>query len=333
MAVGTVPPLRIPLCDASGNIRTNADSLSLADLAALLGLNVPQDFEWVAEPGYGQPQIDVAWNGFSYLQGSLPSGPTLGAVWTLFGTFPKVTKAGRQENWLKVLTGAASACMNIFRPITGQVEMLDFFDTLSPTISAGVSSTVRIPRAYQISAEISKVLAGDVIFPRFWFGFCNITDAAGNGFARRSNMIGLVGDGAGGFQFASVNCPTASNNPGDPSMACIVSNATQPGSLVTPGTSGFWVTIKMVPPVPGVSNGQVASYLGNTRVALVSLPAAFPQFSVSSIDVANAQYFGIQPAIVQYPNQDGVTIDPGVLLRDIRYKVTSNLDVGATLQT
>lgn len=329
MAIGSLPPLRIAIADPSGNIDTNLDTISLAELADLLGLTTPQDTEWVTEPGYGQGSIGAQWNGFAYLQGALPSVPNSAAPWTLFGTFPTVVKSGRQENWLQVKPTAVSASISIFRPVVGQVESLDFFDTASTTITGTTGG--HLPRAYQFSAEIAKINAGDVIFPRFWFGFCNITDAAGNGFARRSCMIGLIGDGAGGFQFASVNCPNGSNAPGDPSMQCLVTDATQPSVLVTPGASAFYVTIKMVPPIPGVSGGQVACYLGSTRVALVTNANFFPQRSVSSIDVTNSQYFGIQPAIAEYPNQDGITVDAGVLLRDIRYKVTSNLDVGATL--
>lgn len=286
------------------------------------------DSEWVSDPEYNQGSIAANWGGFGYQRGGTPYPINAGnpsAVWTTFGTIPTIQKAGMPETWGRMLTGAggASGSLNLFRP---QIFYgLDFFDQLSPELLAAGNPG---PVAYELYITLKKINAGDIPTNRMWFGALNVTDVT-NLFARRACMCGLMGDGGGGFQFGSVNTPTADNNPADNGQSTVVVGPTvNPPELANPGTNAFGIKIKVVPPVPGVSGGQIACYFpASTRRALYTNTVNFPRNSVSNIDVTNADYFGVQLGFAVFPNPDNVTVDPGIFWRDLRVKITQDTSV------
>lgn len=324
------PALRIALADPGGNVDANLDTISVAELAALLGLGGVSDTVWIADPLINQGAIGNAWNGYAYQLGGEPFVPNgIAAAFAQWGggTSTLVQPAGAQETWLAAIRGAgfANARIVLFRPggIGGFSQIIPFCDTLSPMATGGGA-----PVAYVLSAVLRKNGAGDTTDTRQWFGFLNVTDVT-NFFARRACGVGLIGDGAGGFVFGAVNCPDASNNPIDPQEQAILSAGSVPA--ITPGASAFAVAIKCVPPIPGVQGGRIGCYLGDSLKATFTTNASFPRRSVSSIDVLAGIYFGVQAGWALFPNQDGVTVDPSLLLRDIRLRITKNTDLGATL--
>jgi hypothetical protein len=119
-----------------------------------------------------------------------------------------------------------------------------------PTFPSYIPSSDRFNVGYAIVMEawMRKKLAGDTSDCRYCFGFANNRVVTPS---RRMARCGLVGDGAGGYRFGSVNCPdafvagAANNAPGD-----IDANAVQPPELVAPGTTWWRVKVKMVPATP-----------------------------------------------------------------------------------
>lgn len=128
--------------------------------------------------------------------------------------------------------------------------------------------------ALEMSAWMRKTLAGDGSDCRFCFGIANNRTL---GPSRRTCWAGLIGDGAGGYRFGSVNCPdsfvggAANNNPGD-----VDANAVQPPSLVAPGTNWWKARIKVVPPTK-TTPGRWAGYYNNGPAIIFDTQANMPR--------------------------------------------------------
>jgi hypothetical protein len=145
-----------------------------------------------------------------------------------------------------------------------------------PTFPSYIPSSDRFNVGYAIvmSAWMRKKNAGDTSDCRFTFGFANnrVTSPS-----RRMARCGLLGDGAGGYRFGSVNCPdafvagAANNAPGD-----IDANAVQPAELVAPGTTWWKVALKMTPATP-TTPLRWAAYFNNALVATFTNQANIPR--------------------------------------------------------
>jgi hypothetical protein len=145
-----------------------------------------------------------------------------------------------------------------------------------PTFPSYIPQANRFDLGYAIilSAWMRKKGAGDASDCRFCFGFANnrVTSPS-----RRMTRCGLVGDGAGGYRFGSVNCPdafvggAANNAAGD-----IDANAVQPAELVAPGTTWWKVAIKFVPATP-TTPLRWGAYYNNALVATFTNQANIPR--------------------------------------------------------
>lgn len=166
----------------------------------------------------------------------------------------------------------------VFRPnAAGQPLYADMgpltFHTTDPTY---IPSNGRddVGYALEMTAFMRKRLAGDGSDCRFCFGIANNRTL---GPSRRTCWAGLVGDGAGGYRFGSVNCPdsflggAANNNPGD-----IDANSQQPPSLVAPGVNWWKVRIKVVPPTLATP-GRWAGYYNNGPAFVFDQQANMPR--------------------------------------------------------
>jgi len=159
-----------------------------------------------------------------------------------------------------------------------------------------------------------KVLAGDDTMARQFLGFANVTDPD---FGKRSCMVGLLGDGAGGFRFGSLNCPEAPGGATQNGETDIDADPFQPAGLVAPGASAFRVDIKMCPPTHLDTVGRIGCYLNGVLQKEYTAEANLPRASRTSIDVLAPNYCFIQGCVANWP--DGVTQDPGFYVRDLRF--------------
>lgn len=179
--------------------------------------------------------------------------------------------------------GGASAGQNIcwvFRPSqTGNPFYVDVGNLTFRTTDAAylpVQDRRDIGLAFEMSAWMRKVNAGDTSDCRFCFGFANnrVTSPS-----RRMTRCGLVGDGAGGYRFGSVNCPdafaggAANNAAGDIDANSVQPDAIKPANI---GTNWFKVRLKMVPATKATP-ARWAAYLNNVRVAIFDQQANFPR--------------------------------------------------------
>lgn len=166
--------------------------------------------------------------------------------------------------------------------------------------------------AIEISAWMRKKLAGDGSDCRFVFGFANnrVTSPS-----RRMTRCGLVGDGAGGYRYGSVNCPdafvggAANNAAGD-----IDANSVQPAELVAPGTTWWHTRIKFVPATP-TTPLRWGAYHNNALVAVFSTDTNIPRghqgvsddYSLIEASILNLQSDTVGLQIVP-PQLDLVTV-------------------------
>ena len=317
--------LRLALADPRGNINPNQDTITLAELATALGVDGVNGAEWIAEPFYGEASDGSPWQGFAYTSGGLPhagAGPAgIGVVWPNIGG----AAVSRVVGLMKVLDFTPTAIaevMHVFRPVSGVTAApapLDFYEALTPIIGTGADTPA--PIAYVLQAWMRKQGAADATACRQFLGFANVFDPD---FSRRSSFVGVVGDGLVGFRFGSVNCPDAPAGAVQNAATDIDAGSVQPAALVTPGASWFHVKVKLAPPVPGGLSGRVGVYLNGVLVATFSSTANLPRTARTSIDVQGAPYVAIQPVLAVWPNPDGVTVDPGLYLRDVRFAYTAD---------
>lgn len=279
--------------------------------------------EFISIPGYGLGSYNIAWTGLAFghhMTGSLNAG-NAAAVWRSLGSVNAfVRPIAGLGLVLEFLPAAAAAgareVFYQFTPFVATALPLEFI----PTWPAAVEPTPAVPPslACSISAWIRKRNAGDLPGARqFPIGFANVQDI---NFSRRIARVGLYGDGAGGFRFGSNNCPTApaggnENNQGDADA-----NSVRPNALIAPGTNWFHARIKMVSSSSSQS-GRFLCYLNQRLVATFATNANFPQSSRSAIDVAEIDYWAIMPSLGCWGNPDGVTVDPGFYMRDLRVRL------------
>lgn len=108
----------------------------------------------------------------------------------------------------------------------------------------------------------------------FCFGFTSASSGSGQSVYNNGNTpsFGLIGDGAGGFRFGSVNAPS-----GGPARArtYVDANAVQPAVLVNPGVAEFTVGIKHIPAIAAGQPARYLCYLNRTLVATFTDPANY----------------------------------------------------------
>jgi hypothetical protein len=143
------------------------------------------------------------------------------------------------------------------------------------------SDRLNLGYAFEMSAMMRKINAGDATDCRFSFGIRNFR---ANFPSRRTCWAGFFGDGAQGFRFGSVNCPDsfaggAANNAATDADA----GSVQPTQLVNPGTSWMLVRIKVVPATPTMP-ARWAGYLNNERIQIFDSPNNFPRGHIGVSD-------------------------------------------------
>lgn len=202
-----------------------------------------------------------------------------------------------------------------FRPynISGTVpQRIDFRESFGSMVSPALDASVPLPLACSISAYLRKEAGGDSSDARFTFGFCDFAVTAPSATVARN---GLIGDGAGGYRFGSVNCPDGAaageNGPTD-----IDVNSFQPAGLVAPSTNWFHVRIKMIPPTP-TQTGRWGAYLNGVLQATFTSNANFPRGSGAT----NRNYANIEPLIY---SASAASQLPGVLIDDLRVTFEEN---------
>lgn len=108
----------------------------------------------------------------------------------------------------------------------------------------------------------------------FCFGFTSASSGIGQSVYNTGTTpsFGLVGDGAGGFRFGSINAPSG----GAARVRTYVdANAVQPAVLVNPGTAEFTVGIKFVPALSASQPARFLCYLNRNLVATFADAANF----------------------------------------------------------
>lgn len=214
---------------------------------------------------------------------------------------------------IHVLPGAINqSLLNSFRLVSTQPLAVNFRDVYGPLLSPGIGADVPRGFATSIMAWCRKLAAGDSSTARCCIGFAETTTIGGPGSATLSPRCGLVGDGAGGYRFGSVNCPLGTAAPAENNATDIDANAVQPQALVAPGANWFHVRIKMIPPTPEVPNGRWEGYLNGVLAATFASPVNFPRGNQN----VDKRYARLEPVI---QNWGGVTVvQPSLAYRDIR---------------
>lgn len=286
--------------------------------------------EFIVQPGYNSSAPDVAWSGFAYSR-QLPAMWLAGngaAVWNLRGNQAPFFRIVSNIKVLDVfaIAGATGAqeSAQVFRPASAAGAasgMVDFIESWTPPITLEAAPGVGLPLAMFTSAWIRKRLAGDATSCAQFVGFAN--DNGDLNVSRRVARIGLMGDGALGFRFGSVNCPDAIAGGVDNGATDIDANSFQPAQLINPGAAWFHVAVKMIPAIEG-QPGRWGAYFNGRLVAVFTNLSNFPRTSRSTIDVSGGAYWPIVPAFCAFGN-NGAAPSPGYYVRDVRCGFTEAL--------
>ena len=146
---------------------------------------------------------------------------------------------------------------------------------VAPTVLAGAADA-HPGLAFVSEAVIRKVVSTDTPGCGVGFGFMACSTGYGQS-AYNSNLqplVGLIGDGAGGFRFGSVGCPR-----GVVAARAVTyadANAVQPDALVAPGAAEFRVRIKVIPPIDASTPAAWVAYLDGALVATFGDAANWP---------------------------------------------------------
>lgn len=255
--------------------------------------------------GIGRASPNVAWTGvntFTYLQGNTPV------------SLQYVFIDGRP--CFKVAVGANNAHTSpVFRPgaMTGRFP-LDFFGpsfgNLVAAISPAQKALIAQPMSCSIMAWMRKVSSGDGSSSRMFMGFADNTVVYSSNPVPR---VGIVGNGAGGYRYGSVNCPDglAGGANGDTD---IDANPIQPTDLVAPGTNWWHTRIKIVPATTDTP-AAIGCYHNGTLVATFSTSTNWPRGGQGTTH----DYTRIEACLRCWDNV------PGLILNDWRVWVEDDL--------
>lgn len=314
------PALRIALADPRGNINPNQDSLSLAELAAeiasTLGLSASHWLEGTDIIEGLTSGVDIMATLDAYAKGSTLAQPSRTPLWVFrAGATAMLYTVVDNRRCLLTQAAAGAYSTNYLRPfvLTG---LLLFASDYRPTYGAVTSTPgADVPPllAIRVSAWFRKRLAGDSSSCRTCFGFADNTFLSPTALIAR---CGLLGDGAGGYRFGSVNCPdgqaAGENAPGD-----IDAGSIQPAELTNAnlGTNWFHVEIRMIPPTP-TQGGMWSARLNGTLVKIFTDSLVnFPRGS-GTTDNNYARIEGL------FMTNEGAV---NILYRDRRVVVTEDL--------
>ena len=173
------------------------------------------------------------------------------------------------------------------------------------------NAIVQNPMATKMSAWLRKKAAGDSSSCRFTFGFGDNTFLSPTQEIAR---IGIMGDGAGGYRFGSVNCPDGGGAV-ENAASDIDSGSIQPSEIAAPSTNWFHAAIKLVPPTP-TANGFWTARLNGNLVKTFTSTANFPRGSGGT----SYDYTRIEGLILT--NESAVAVP---LLHDVRVEITDDL--------
>lgn len=202
--------------------------------------------------------------------------------------------------------------LNAFRLVSTQPVAVQFRSAFGSLASPGISPEVPRGFATSIMAWCRKLAGGDSSSAKCCIGFADTTTIGGPGSSSLSPRVGLVGDGAGGYRFGSVNCPDGTVAPAENADNAIDANAFQPQALVAPGTGWFHVWVKMIPPTPENPTGRWEARLNGVLVATFSLLANFPRGNQN----VNKNFARLEPVIQNWGGT--VAVPPSLVYRDIR---------------
>lgn len=304
----------VPLStDLSGNLRIGS------------GLGALPAQQWIAEPYQGQGTITAPtqWPGFGFLVGGAQIPVQ---VFQHFGSAISVSTVVNEIKYILVKPSAISRDLWLFRPIgiAGNVlTSLDFVPAYPAQIAVPAPS-IPAPLAWTIQGRLRKVAAGDATAARQAFGFSiQLNVNPGKEIAQ----VGLFGDGLLGFRFGSLNCPDGSPVAVQNAANDIDANAVQPAALVNPLALEFGVKIKMIPATPTGGAAAVACYLNNVLQATFLTNVNWPRSAGGGGAGLPLPYAGIAPFFGIFNNPDGVTVDPGYYLRDLRVSYDTDLSI------
>ncbi len=272
--------------------------------------------EWIVIPGWHLGAPDTNWTGFAVAR-HLPVNLGAGNVWRTLGNISAVFRVIDAKQVLDVQpaigAGGTREVVHVFDP-TLSLSPIDFHASWGPALE--LAPAVQPALAVSLMAWVRKKNPGDAPGARQFFGFLNQGDV---NWSRRCARLGLAGDGVGGFRFQSNNCPGAPAGANENAQTDVDANAVQPAVLVAPGVNWFHVRLKAIPATESAP-GRFLAFLNGRLVATFSLAANLPQSSRSAIDVLQAAFWPIMPAICAWGHPDTVTLDPGYYLRDVRVR-------------
>jgi hypothetical protein len=224
--------------------------------------------------GDGIPAPAAGFPGFARFQTVDPSFNYVMLLPTAGGTIvqSRMLDGRRVASWFNL---AGNNSVWLFRPGGGVPWFLDFGSPLFQPLTSPLLGLLPAPQfgwATEVMAWCRKLNAGDGSSCRMGFGFANNTVTSPSGPIPR---CGLMGDGAGGYRYGSVNCPDGliggANADGDFDV-----NPSQPADLVAPGANWWHTRLKMIPALPNQS-ARWAAYHNGGPARLFTQEANFPR--------------------------------------------------------
>ena len=243
---------------------------------------------------------------------------------TAGGTSPvlNVTADGRRgAAWFNGV--GTNVCM-IFRPTTfgaSEILALPFIGPTFPTSTGALGTTFEAPQfnfSTSISAWVRKVAGGDSSSCRMCVGFGNNTTANPS---KTMPRVGLLGDGAGGYKYGSVNCPDAQAG-GNNADNDIDANAVQPADQVAPGTNWWHMRIKLIPATP-TSGAKIACYHNFNLVATFTTQTNFPRGHQGTSD----SYGRIEAGVYNFSGDTAGLHVPELIVSELRFIMEDDLTV------
>lgn len=338
MASSIVAPFALGLVDTSGNLKNAQESISLADLIAQLqaqGLgmnNVLLDARVVfgtANAGINDgDNINPPIGGWTKqaLQGNNVPTDVLFQQIAGVNTAAKLNGLNGRRT-MRTIPTATVGSLWFFRPFQAGQNPVGFGDAFLPTTGAVAfdPTLAGMPDpSVTIAAWVRKFGAGDASDCRDFFGFTYVRIIAPSGSIAR---IGLLGDGAGGYRYGSVNCPDGTN--AAQNLATDVdAGAVQPADLAAPGTGWWRAAIKLIPPTP-TQSGRWAAYHNGRLVKVFDQLANFPRGYFSGVQI-NDGYRAIEAAFGTYDSGGGIIV-PSSVRTGIRLVIAEDWSTPDTL--
>ena len=193
----------------------------------------------------------------------------------------------------------------------GAVHYLDFGAPGFMPTTVPVASVFSPPFGLtcSVAAWCRKLAAGDSSSCRMTLGFANNTVVSPSGPVPR---CGLLGDGAGGYRYGSVNCPDGLGAGANADNA-IDANAVQPADLVAPGANWWHTRIKLVPATP-TQPARWGAYHNGILVATFANQANFPRGHQGTSDA----HTRIQASILNFSGDVAALHIPELVLWNVR---------------